>query len=179
MDFDRASPAHWRNYGHGDALRNRYLPDPCRTFDHHRGNQEGYDEATGNDSAGQIILFCFSLPESRYPVRYPWGRLAGSGRLIPCGGLWSDHSPIPDQTCANPGPYRAPIPYLPFCPPHKTPVNRFFSVRMENKPDNRPVCRNSPDFDVSYGPLTARESRIILTGTFTHPVPGKAEKTRI
>jgi hypothetical protein len=46
---------------------------------------------------------------------------------------------------------------------------------MENKPLNRPICRNLPDFNVKEWPLKAQESRIILTCAFTHPVPGKAE----
>ena len=59
------------------------------------------------------------------------------------------------------------------------PVKCPVSVRVENTPFNRSVCQNSPDFDVSYGLLMALESRIILTHAFTHPAPGKAEKTRI
>jgi hypothetical protein len=87
--------------------------------------------------------------------------------------------PYPDQTCTNPGPYWARIICFLFWPTVKTPVKCFFPVRVENKPFNRSICRNSPDFNVKEWPLKAQESRIFLIYAFTHPVPGKAEKTRI
>jgi hypothetical protein len=61
----------------------------------------------------------------------------------------------------------------------KNPVKPPFSVPVENKAYNSPVCQNKADLHLTYWPPMAFKLRQIQPVNLAHPDPGNAAGMRI